>query len=172
MSSKTPGRDLEDRWSLDRFSDVESWWKFNRSFWRMIPIIWHHLQVHQEPPCPPRLQEESWQGSWFNFHRSLLRMISIIWHNLQVHQEHMVWPTDDAAKLTHCRAKLTNSSAKLTHGAAKQKHSVAKSTNGVAKPTPKNSQKERVKKRWTHLYSSDKATLPPKVDKKLKRHWV
>ena len=59
----------------------------------------------------------------------------------------MVWPTDDAAKLTHCRAKLTNSSAKLTHGAAKQKHSVAKSTNGVAKPTPKNSQKERVKKK-------------------------
>ena len=61
MPSKTLGRDMEDRWGLDRVSDVESWWKFNRSFWRMIPIIWHHLHVHQEPACPPRLQEKTWR---------------------------------------------------------------------------------------------------------------
>ena len=63
MSSKTPGRDLEDRWSLDRVSDVRSWWNFHRSFWSIIPIIWHHLQVHQESPHPPRLQEETWRTS-------------------------------------------------------------------------------------------------------------
>ena len=61
MSSKTPGRDLEDRWSLDRVSDVGSWWNFHRSFWSMIPIIWHHLQVHQESTHPPRLQKETWR---------------------------------------------------------------------------------------------------------------
>ena len=60
-SSKTPGRDLEDRWSLVRVSDVRSWWYFHRSFWSIIPIIWHHLQVHQEPPRPPRLKEETWR---------------------------------------------------------------------------------------------------------------
>ena len=27
----------------------------------MFPPIWHHLQVHQECPCPPRLQEETWR---------------------------------------------------------------------------------------------------------------
>ena len=60
-SSKTPGRDLEERWSLDRVSDVRSWWNFHRSFWSIIPIIWHHLQVHQESPHPPRLQGETWR---------------------------------------------------------------------------------------------------------------
>ena len=63
-SSKTPGRDLEEMWSLDRVSDVGSWWSFHRSFWRMIPIIWHQLQVHQEPPCPPILQDENWWIGW------------------------------------------------------------------------------------------------------------
>ena len=61
MSSKTPGRDLEDRWSLDIVSVVGSSWNFHRSFWRMIPIIWHNVQIHQEPPYPPRLQEETWR---------------------------------------------------------------------------------------------------------------
>ena len=58
-SLKTPGRDLEDRWSLDRVCDVESWWNFLSSFWMMIPIIWHILQDSRE-----RLegQVESWQG--------------------------------------------------------------------------------------------------------------
>ena len=60
-SSKTPGRDLEDRWSLDKVSDFRSWWNFHRSFWSMIPIKWHHLQVHQESPHPLRLQEETWR---------------------------------------------------------------------------------------------------------------
>ena len=27
----------------------------------MIPIIWHNVQIHQEPPYPPRLQEETWR---------------------------------------------------------------------------------------------------------------
>ena len=105
-SSKTPGRDLEDRWCLNKVSDFGSWWNFHRSFWSMIPFIWHHLQVHQETPCPPRLQEETWRtgeiltsdntsrsldwvcdvGSWWNLHRSFWSMIPIIWH-LQVHQE-------------------------------------------------------------------------------------
>ena len=59
MSSKTPGGELDDRWSLDLVPDVQSWWKFHWSFQRMPLPIWHHLQVNQEPPCPPRLQEET-----------------------------------------------------------------------------------------------------------------
>ena len=59
MSSKTPGGDLEDRWSLDLVPNVQSWLKFHWSFQRMPLPIWHHLQVNQEPPCPPRLQEET-----------------------------------------------------------------------------------------------------------------
>ena len=61
MSSKTPGRDLEDRWSLDMVSDVRSWWNFQRCFWCIFPPVWHHLLVNQECPCPPRLQEETWR---------------------------------------------------------------------------------------------------------------
>ena len=48
---------------------VRSWWNFHRHFWWMFPPIWHHLQVHQECPCPPRLQEETWRTggvlTWF-----------------------------------------------------------------------------------------------------------
>ena len=61
MSSKTPRRDMEEWWSLDRVPDVGSWWKFYRSFIKMLPFIWPKLQVHQEPPCPPRLQKETWR---------------------------------------------------------------------------------------------------------------
>ena len=58
-SSKTPGRDLEDRWSLDRLSHVQSSWNFQGSFfWMLLSILDHH-QVHQEPLRPPRLQEET-----------------------------------------------------------------------------------------------------------------
>ena len=123
-SSKTPGGDLEDRWSLDRVSafskffrnllilkdsrerlwgqveswrvsDVGYWWNFHRNFLRIIPIIWHQLlvhqeslQVHQEPPFSPRLQEETWRtmefwwvsgvGSWWN----------LTWSHLLVHIQH------------------------------------------------------------------------------------
>ena len=52
VSSLTPGRDLEDRRSLDRVPDLGCWWIFHRSFWSMIHIIWHHLLLHQELPCP------------------------------------------------------------------------------------------------------------------------
>ena len=61
MSSKTPGTDLDDRWSLDWVSDVQSSWNFQGSFSWISSSIWDHHQVHQEPPCPPRLQEETWR---------------------------------------------------------------------------------------------------------------
>ena len=61
MSSKTPGRDLEDRWSLDRLPDVQYSWNFQGSFFRMFSTIWDHYKVHQEPPRPPRPQEETWR---------------------------------------------------------------------------------------------------------------
>ena len=60
-SSKTPGRDLEDRWSLDRLSDVQSSWNFQGRFSRMFSSIWDHHQVHQETPCPQRLHEDTWR---------------------------------------------------------------------------------------------------------------
>ena len=59
MTSKTPGRDLEERWSLDMVPYVRSWWNFCRHFWWMFPPIWHHLQIYQECPCPPQLWEET-----------------------------------------------------------------------------------------------------------------
>ena len=40
-----------------------SWCNFHRSFWGIIPINLHHLSVHQEPPLPPRLREETGRGS-------------------------------------------------------------------------------------------------------------
>ena len=46
---------------FDKVPNVGSWWNFQRCFWRMIPIIWYHFQVHQELPCPPTLQEETWR---------------------------------------------------------------------------------------------------------------
>ena len=61
MSSKTPGRDLEDRWSLDRVSDVHSSWNFQGSFPRMFSSIGDHHLVHQEPPGPPRHQDGTWR---------------------------------------------------------------------------------------------------------------
>ena len=55
--------------SLNQPKQVGSWWNFHRSFWWMLAPIWHHLQVHQECPCPPRLQEETWRTggvlTWF-----------------------------------------------------------------------------------------------------------
>ena len=60
MSSKTPGSDLEDRRSLDTVSDYGSWGNFHWRFRWIVPFIWHHLQIHQEPSCPPRLQEMTW----------------------------------------------------------------------------------------------------------------
>ena len=59
ISSMTPRRDLEDKWSLDLVPNVQSWWKFCWSFHRMPLPTWHHLQVYQEPSCPQRLQEET-----------------------------------------------------------------------------------------------------------------
>ena len=54
-SSKTPGRDLNDRWSLDRVPDVQLKWKFQGSFSMIVSLIHGHLQMRQEPPCPPKL---------------------------------------------------------------------------------------------------------------------
>ena len=69
-SSKTPGRDLEDRWSLDRVSAISK-------FFRNLHILqdsrerlggqeepWQGFccfQVLQEPPHPPRLRGETWR---------------------------------------------------------------------------------------------------------------
>ena len=86
-TSKTPGKDMEDRWSLDRVPDVwlmkitqklhryssspspgPRWTSMSsktsgrvmaESFVRMLLFIWLHFQVNHEPPCPSRLQEET-----------------------------------------------------------------------------------------------------------------
>ena len=42
--------------SFYRVCNVRSWWNFLRN---IIRILWDQLQVHQEPPCPPRLQKET-----------------------------------------------------------------------------------------------------------------
>ena len=42
-------------------TNVGSWWNLYRRVIRMLPFIWHHLQVCQEPPCPPKLQEGTWR---------------------------------------------------------------------------------------------------------------
>ena len=34
---------------------------FTANFRGLIHVIWHHLQLNQEPPCPPRLQEGTWR---------------------------------------------------------------------------------------------------------------
>ena len=47
--------------SLKQSKQVGSWWNFHRSFRWMLPPIWHHLQIHQECPCPPRLHKETWR---------------------------------------------------------------------------------------------------------------
>ena len=39
MSSSTPGRDLEYRWSLDMVPDVRSLGNFHRNFGWMVPPI-------------------------------------------------------------------------------------------------------------------------------------
>ena len=35
--------------------------KPTRKVIRMLPLVLHHLRVHQEPPCPPRLHKEAWR---------------------------------------------------------------------------------------------------------------
>ena len=79
-SSKTPGRDLQDRWSLDRVSDVGSWRNFHRSFWRMIPIIWQppgSSGTSMSSKTLGRDMEDRWGldrvsdvESWWKFNRS------------------------------------------------------------------------------------------------------
>ena len=61
LSSKTSGRDLEDRWILDEVPDVGSLWNFQKSFLGTLWLSWYHFQLHQEHSCPPRLQEETWR---------------------------------------------------------------------------------------------------------------
>ena len=51
---------LNSRHCLDRVPDVSFWWNLHKSFWKILWPIWHHIPVHQECPCPPRLQEETW----------------------------------------------------------------------------------------------------------------
>ena len=61
LSSKTPGRNLEDRRSLDRLFVNQSSSKLQETFLGMYQPFQHHLKVSQEHPCPPRLQEETWR---------------------------------------------------------------------------------------------------------------
>ena len=61
MSSKTPVGVLEDRQSLDWLLHAQSSWKLHTMFLAIFQVIWHHLQVCQEHPCPPRLLLESWR---------------------------------------------------------------------------------------------------------------
>ena len=61
MSSKTPGGDLEDRKSLDRLFVNQSTSNLQETFLGIVQPSWHHLQVCQEHPCPPRLQEDTWR---------------------------------------------------------------------------------------------------------------
>ena len=67
MSSNTPGRDLVDMVSLDRFPDDGSWWNFKGSFSRMFSISRFIRNPHVLQDSRKRLggQGESWQGSWW-----------------------------------------------------------------------------------------------------------
>ena len=48
---------------------VESWHDSWCQILMKLPPIWHHLKVHQDCPCPPKLQEENWRTggvlTWF-----------------------------------------------------------------------------------------------------------
>ena len=61
MSSKTLGGILEDRRSLDRLFVNQSTSNLQETFLGIVQPSWHHLQVCQEHPCPPRLQEDTWR---------------------------------------------------------------------------------------------------------------
>ena len=61
MSSKTPGGNLEDRRSLDRLFLNQSLSNLQEIFLGIFQPFQHHLQVSQEHPWPPRLQEETWR---------------------------------------------------------------------------------------------------------------
>ena len=89
MSSKTPGRDLEDRWSLDKVLYV---WILMKLSQKLLKDDTYHLTPTPGssgpsifPMTPGRDLEDRWcldkvsdVGSCWNFHRSLWRVISII----------------------------------------------------------------------------------------------
>ena len=64
-SPKTPGRDFDDICSLCKLPYDVSWWNFQWSFPGIFLVPWHHLQLHQEHPFPPRLQEVTWRIGGF-----------------------------------------------------------------------------------------------------------
>ena len=53
----------------------------------MFQPFWHHLQVSQEHPCPPRLQEETWRtegvltGFFSTNYRQTCRKYSLVYFN-------------------------------------------------------------------------------------------
>merc|ERR1712240_858929 len=87
MSSKTPGRNLEDRRSLDRLFVNQSSSKLQETFLGMYQPFQHHLKVSQEHPCPPRLQEETWRtegvltGFFSTNHCQTCRKYSLVYFN-------------------------------------------------------------------------------------------
>merc|ERR1712240_169026 len=87
MSSKTPGGDLEDRRSLDRLFLNQSSSNLQEIVLGIFQPFQHHLQVSQEHPCPPRLQEETWRtegvltGFFSTNHRQTCRELSLVYFN-------------------------------------------------------------------------------------------
>merc|ERR1711973_452240 len=87
LSSKTPGGDLEDRRSLDRLFLNQSSSNLQGTFLGIFQPFQHHLQVSQEHPCPPRLQEETWRtggvltGFFSTNHCQTCRKYSLVYFN-------------------------------------------------------------------------------------------
>ena len=87
LSSKAPGGDLEDRRSLDRLFLNQSSSNLQEIFLGIFQPFQHHLQVCQEHPCPPRLQEETWRtggvltGFFSTNHRQTCRELSLVYFN-------------------------------------------------------------------------------------------
>ena len=76
--SKTPGKYLEVGESLDTLLMHQSWWNFNQTFQGPLWLFWNHKKGCQEPPHPPRLQEDTWRmgESWQSFNAPILMKLS------------------------------------------------------------------------------------------------
>ena len=55
---------LGEQLSLGGVSVVGSWWNFQENIFIILSDIQHNQKSHQEPLCPPRLQEETWRTGW------------------------------------------------------------------------------------------------------------
>ena len=71
-----------------------SWWKYHRSFKRMLSSIWPSLWTFTSFKTPGGDLEDSWGLdrvtdvlSWWKLHRSFLRILPSAWYLLKVQQE-------------------------------------------------------------------------------------